>query len=341
MKVSIIVLNYNAKEFLSACLASVLRADLTDFEVIVVDNGSTDGSLPKAEKQFSDDRRIHFLRSGENLGFSRGNNLGAKKADGELLVFLNPDTVVAPHWLEVLLGKFAGDETAGICQPLLLHMDKKTINCSGGQMDFFGFGTMRDFGRPVEEVKLKEEEIFYASGAALAVRKEVFDRLGGFDEEMFLYNEDLDFCWRAHLLGYRIFMVPASVVYHFHAGCRTPLDDPEIIFRKQNNQISAVIKNHGWFNLIWVLPFLSLTFFLEAVYFWLVGQEGKAKAFLKSLVWGFKNGRCLLDRRRSVQKKRIVSDSTFSRLFFRGSVPLKLLWEWEGERRWGRSNRGK
>lgn len=204
---SVIIVTYNSEKYIRACLDSI-HDQKYPHEIIVVDNNSKDRTIEIVSK----DPNVRFLETHSNLGYSVGNNIGTRYARGEYLVFLNPDTVVEDKWLIELIKPLEKTNRV-ITTPKILTYDGKKINTCGNTNHFTGL----TFTRGYEETPNKydsEEEVSGFSGCCFAIRKKDFERLGGFDEFFFLYNEDSDMSWRAQLNGFTIKYMPSSIVMH-------------------------------------------------------------------------------------------------------------------------------
>ena len=252
--VSIIILSYNSLKFLKKCLRSVLSTEYNNFEVILVDNASTDGSIEYVEKKFGHDYRLNIIRNERNLGFAEGNNVGARVARGNYVVFVNSDTVVDPNWLNELVNVMEENPAIGVCQSKLLSMENpKILDSAGDFIDYYGV-MMRRGGDCMERDEGQYdtvEEIFSARGAAMITRRRIINEVGLFDPAFFLTYEDIDFCWRARLRGYKIYFVPKSVVYH--AGEAFTSTSFKVFFTTRN-RIVALIKNYELHNLMKFSP---------------------------------------------------------------------------------------
>tara|TARA_B100000029_G_scaffold226726_1_gene224496 strand:+ start:2745 stop:3791 length:1047 start_codon:yes stop_codon:yes gene_type:complete len=209
--VSIVILNYNAGNFLGNCIQSVLDSDYRNIEIIVVDNASTDNSQQKCKEKFPN---IKIIQNKKNLGYCEGNNIGLKDAKGKFLVILNPDTEVQKDWLNKLFDaykKFGG----GLYQPKHLSLNQKDVLMSTGNMlNIFGFGYAREKGNIDTNLFSEIEEISYASGTCLFCSKETMEKIGYLDPFVFLYHDDLDLGWRAAHLGIKSYFVPEAIIYH-------------------------------------------------------------------------------------------------------------------------------
>lgn len=205
MKVSVIIVNFNGKSYLTDCLDSVLKTNFKDFETIVVDNASADGSARNLDK------RVSLIKSKTNLFFTGGCNLGAKKARGEWLVFLNPDTVVEPNWLMELV-KVAGNNKKLTLQPKIKIYGTDKIDCVIGRYFWPGFGAAVGRGKADKYQGIIQGD--YANGTCLMINKNWFFELGGFDENFRFFYEDVDLQLRAKRRGGRAVGVMAAVIYH-------------------------------------------------------------------------------------------------------------------------------
>ena len=209
--VSIIILNYNAGNLLLNCVDSVFKSTYPNFEVLVVDNISTDNSHVVCKKKFE---KIHLIENKENLGYCEGNNVGIRNANGEFVVILNPDTIVEPNWLNHLMSAY-NEFGEGLYQPKFFSLNEKhVLQSTGNMLHIFGFGFAKDKGKIGDEKMESVEKINYASGTCLFTSKIVLDKIGLLDPFLFLYHDDLDLGWRAAHIGINSFYVPKSIIYH-------------------------------------------------------------------------------------------------------------------------------
>jgi GT2 family glycosyltransferase len=209
-KVFIIILNYNGKEFIKKTLSGVLRINYPNFEVVLVDNNSEDGSFELIKREFS---KIILIKNSENLGFSAGNNIGIEYAlerGAEYIFLLNYDTEVEKNFLTPLIEIMEEDKRIGIASPIILNEDGSAIWFSGGKISWL---KMKSY----HEDDNKKDNYFnsnYLSGCAMLIRSEIFQKVGLFDEDYFLYWEDADFSVRAKRAGYKLAVCPKSRIIH-------------------------------------------------------------------------------------------------------------------------------
>jgi GT2 family glycosyltransferase len=210
--VTVIIVGFRSRRYLDRCLPSVLQQAFPgEVEVLFVDNASRDGSAEYVRQTFPS---VTVVESGVNLGYGGGNNLGAERARGEILVFLNPDTEAADGWLMPLVQPLLGDADVGLTTSKILLMDEReTINACGNDISLSGITWCRGFGRPANEFTV-DADVSAVSGCSFAIRANLFQQLGGFDPSFFTYLEDTELSWRARAEGYRCQFVAASVVYH-------------------------------------------------------------------------------------------------------------------------------
>lgn len=249
-KVSVVIVNWNGAAYLGPCLEALVRQERKADEVILVDNGSTDGSPEFVERQFP---WVHLVRSERNLGFAAGCNSGVKVANGDYVVTLNSDTKVEPQWLARLVEPAEADPALGMCASLMLFMDRpNVINSAGIAVDVLGVAWDRLGGRPLEEGREAVEVFGPCAGAAL-YRRSMWDQLGGFDEDFFMYLEDVDLAWRARARGWRCRFVPEARVLHAHSASAvegSAFKD----FYKARNRVWVIAKNYPAPQVWWWLP---------------------------------------------------------------------------------------
>jgi len=202
--VSIIIVNYNGKTYLEECLSSLEKIDYKNYEIILVDNNSTDTSVEYVKNTYPS---ITIIKLNRNYGFAEPNNIGAKNAKGDYLLFLNNDTTVNPNFISEMVNVLEQDPQIAICQSLLLKPNGE-VDSSGDFVDTLG----RAYSSKNKENEVKK--ILSARGASMMVRKDSFWDLGGFDKRFFASFEDVDLGWRAWIWGYKIVLVPNSIVYH-------------------------------------------------------------------------------------------------------------------------------
>ncbi len=209
--VSIIILNYNANQLILDCIESITKTNYENFEIIVVDNASTDNSHIKCKEKFE---KIRLIENEKNLGYCEGNNVGIKNAKGEFIVILNPDTIVHPDWLSELIRVY-NEHGEALYQPKHLSLNEKSVIMStGNMMHIFGFGYAREKGKKDVNQYNEIEQIGYASGTCLFAPVSVLNKVGLLDPFIFLYHDDLDLGWRAAQLGIKSYYVPSSIIYH-------------------------------------------------------------------------------------------------------------------------------
>lgn len=247
--IAVIILNWNGEKLLREFLPSVLaNTDPAISRVIVADNGSTDGSLGVLEKEFPQVERLVFDK---NHGFAGGYNRAVEACkDFEYAVLLNSDVAPAPGWDRALLDAMQSRPEAGACQPKILAYKNKDAfeyaGACGGFIDKHGYPYCRGriFATCEDDCGQYDEpmSIFWATGAALMIRTDVYLRAGGLDEQFFAHMEEIDLCWRVHLLGYDIIAVPSSVVYHLGGGS-LPASNPRKTYLNFRNNLLLLHKN--------------------------------------------------------------------------------------------------
>lgn len=209
---SIIIVNYNTKNLTKNCLDSIFsNCPESNFEIIVIDNNSQDGSDKMLESEFGE--KIKLIVNKKNIGFGSANNQGARTAKGEYLFFLNSDTVMKSDILSAIKQFLDNNKEVGIISPQLLLEDRSEQERAYGKFPTpFSVVTEKFKNQKIKETKLLEAD--WVSGAALIIRKNIFDRINGFDEKFFMYFEDIDLCKRVNGLGYKIMVLKEIFITH-------------------------------------------------------------------------------------------------------------------------------
>lgn len=211
MTFSVIIINYNTARLTLDCLDSIYSyGSLTDLEIIVVDNASAEADRDILESGL--EQRARLIKSARNLGFAAGNNLGAQQAQGQYLFFLNSDVILTEDIFSRLEKVFRGDEKRGIVAPRLVNPDGSAQAKAYGPFPSLSYLFYKNLFRRHDNDFPKK--IDWVSGAALCIKKDVFQLIGGWDDNFFLYLEDVDLCWSAHNQGYQVMIDQASQVTH-------------------------------------------------------------------------------------------------------------------------------
>ena len=209
--ISVIIVNWNGKHHLEECLSSLAKQTIKNFEIIFIDNGSTDQSSAFVNRNFPG---VKIVALKKNEGFCRANNIGLKHASGEFVALLNNDTRVEANWLEELAKAMVCDPTIAICASCMVSYHKPDfVDTAGDGYDICGVGFKMGNRRPVSEYR-QQRKIFGACAGAALYRRSIIDRIGFFDEDFFAVGEDIDLSFRARLSGFRCVYVPSAVVYH-------------------------------------------------------------------------------------------------------------------------------
>ncbi|MEM1554662.1 MAG: glycosyltransferase family 2 protein [Thermoproteota archaeon] len=320
-EISVVILNYNGMKFLEVCLKSLLNSTYKDFEVVIVDNGSKDGSVEYLKKNFSSDERIKIVPLGKNYGFAEGNNIGYKYTHphSKFIFFLNNDTEIEEDCLDKIVKKMLQDPSIGAAQPKIRSMrEREKIDAVGGIVDYYG----RTWHRGANEYDKGQydsvSETFYAQGAAIVVRRSVIDEIGLFEPAYFIYYEETDLCWRIWLAGYRVVVIPEAVVYHYGGGTTvgstTYRERYFKFFNLRKNHIATMLKNYSLINIFkYTIPFI-IRMVIIAFWWSLIGEKAKAMAYYHALWWIFSNMGLIVRRRIFIQKTRKMTDKELMKI---------------------------
>ncbi len=267
--VSIVLLNWNGKEHLRTFLPSVLASTYANKRVIVADNGSTDDSIIFLKQNFP---QVELLISPFNEGFAKGYNTALRQVKSDFYVLLNNDVEVTPGWIEPIIELMEADKDIAVCQPKLLDYNNRLqfeyAGACGGWIDTLGYPFAR--GRVFEQLEEDQgqyqtaQACFWASGASMFVRADIFNKVGGLDEYFFAHQEEIDFCWRIQLAGYKVYIEPRSVVYHLGGGTLSKGNRLKNYLNFRNNLV-MLAKNLPFWNALVIFP---IRFGLDALAAW-------------------------------------------------------------------------
>jgi GT2 family glycosyltransferase len=323
--VCVVIVHHKGVEILSECLASVFKTTYRNMHVVLVDNGSKDGSVAIVQKLYGN--RLFLVKSEANLGFVGGNNLALRQVEGDYVVLLNDDTVVHPEWLQHLVEVAEADHSIGALQPKLLSLSDPQYfeynGCAGGMLDVYGVPLCR--GRVFDTIEKDEgqyddvAEIAWASGAAILIRQNVLKDVGLLDDMFYAHMEEIDFCWRVRLKGYKIMAVPKAVVYHRGGG--TPLG--EKFYLKQRNNLIVMVKNYSSSSLLRFLPGRAALDAFSFFYFSLRRNSGRCLSILKAYVDLLSMLKGIIEGRHKVQRNRIVPDYSILKIMLKKSVAIQ------------------
>lgn len=284
-KVAVVILNWNGKSFLESFLPSVLTHS-PQATVYVADNQSGDDSVLFLKEHFP---TVRIIINPGNEGFARGYNLALKQIEAEYYVLLNSDVEVTEHWLEPMLALMDKNPHVAACQPKILDYKKRNTfeyaGASGGFIDHYGYPFCR--GRVFNELEEDQGqhnnsiETFWATGACMMVRSEIFWKAGAFDNDYFAHMEEIDVCWRMKNLGYSIYVEPASVIYHVGGGTLNKLSPRKTFLNFRNNLITFT-KNASSRFLLFKILFRMVLDGVAAIKFLLEGNGSHFLAVIKA-----------------------------------------------------------
>lgn len=299
---SIVILNYNAGKLLLNCVESISKTKNVEYEIIVVDNISTDDSHKKCKEKFP---QINLIENKENFGYCEGNNIGIREAKGEFIVVLNPDTKVEPSWLEELFKAYEifGE---GLYQPKIMAFEDNLIESGGNMLQIFGFGYAKGRGILDNAQYDESSEIGYASGACLFTKTETIKKIGLFDPFIFLYHDDLDLGWRGAQLGIKSFYAPKSKIYH--AGSYNYKWSAKKFYWLERNRHYCLLTHYSKKTFYKMLPAIILVEMMMLMFYISKGFTKMKFAAYKDIL---KNLDHINKKYHEIENKKIISDSEF------------------------------
>lgn len=279
--ISVVIPNYNGKYYLKQCLDSIYRQTYKEYEVIVIDNASTDGDYGWVKKYPG----IHFEVLNKNYGFSRAVNEGIKRAKGEYILLLNNDTELFIDFLEEILKVIQKNpKVFGVSSKMIRFHEKNLIDDAGDEYTVIGWGYKRGDGKNINQF-IKEERIFSACAGAALYRKKVFEEIGYFDENFFAYMEDVDISYRANIYGYKNMYAPKAKVYHIGSATSGGRYNAFKLKLSGRNNVYVPYKNMPFLQLVINAPCLLLGYVVKQRVF---ASKGFKEEYKSGLIEGFK-----------------------------------------------------
>lgn len=311
-KVNIIILNWNGKENTINCLEALKSTTYSNYEIIIVDNGSTDGSVQYFKENYS---LIKLIENGKNLGFAEGNNVALrevlKREEIKYVSLLNNDTIVKPDWLEKLVNALEADEKIGACQPKILSLINPEM------IDAVGISINRDGGAFQEGHNEKDlgqydkiTEVFGVCAGAALYRAKMLNQIGLFDKDFFAYYEDVDLAIRARLFGWKSVCVPQAVIFHIHSATLGN-DSPFKKYLLERNSYYYVIKNLPRKVILLFLISKARFIFLTSIDLTRNKKFNLIKSMIKGNIDALINLPHVISKRSDIQAKRLISEEDF------------------------------
>jgi GT2 family glycosyltransferase len=308
--VSVVVLNYNGVQHLQSCLDSLIDLDYPEIEIIVVDNGSTDGSLEFLRSSYPS---VKVIELGRNMGSCIGYMSGVLEGKGKFVAILSNDMEVDRNWLKPLvsvLENMPNVAAADSKYKSYFHRDRfEDAAAAGRWIDYFG----NNYTRGVNEIDAGQyNKRCYIIGVVTIFRKDLLTKIGGFDKSYFYGYEDIDIGWRIYMCGYKAIYVPESVIYHKSGATSRIGKDrkirPELFYYIKRNRLISLIKNYELQNILLGLSVSTLEYTLTLFYFAVTNQTAQFRALFRAMLFILPNLREIMKGRTSVQRLRLLSD---------------------------------
>jgi GT2 family glycosyltransferase len=308
MKASIVIPHYNGKHHLDECLSSLRRQSVTDFEILLCDNGSNDGSQAYVREHYPE---VTLIEIGYNSGFTGACNAGWEASQGEFVILLNNDTEVVPHWLEAILDAFDRHPDVGIVACKMLLFDQRDhIHTTGDYVRIDGIPGNRGVWQQDTGQYDQEEQVFSGCGGGAAYRRTMIEQIGFLDNDFFFSCEDVDLGWRANLAGWKTLYVPTAVIYHKlkasgGSGAMSSYHDGRnFIYLLWKNYPTSLFRKH-WRKILEAQWAISK----EAIQAW---RGEAARATLRGQVAGLFGAFKMLPKRRIIQQNRRIDDESLT-----------------------------
>lgn len=316
LPLSIIIVNWNGKPWLEQLLPTLNTNKYDGIEILIVDNNSNDDSIAFVELHFP---FIKIIKSNKNNGFAKGNNLGIRAASHEYILLINNDTWVEEDFF---------DEIYKLIDNLkydLVGFRSVTYNKNGIVKEMNTLPCVDIFGHPYQHPGINWDKLFFIPGSSLLFTKSLYYETAGLDDAFFMYSEEVDWCWRLHLLGKKIMYYSRPVVHHYSGGSTIKKINPHKFYWRNVNNLQMLIKNYALFSLIIILPIYLILNIFEVIFFLLLKKGSVAKTYIFAWVDVAKRLPLILAKRKIIQSNRVVSDMVIFRKMYFGIAKIQHL----------------
>jgi hypothetical protein len=315
--ISIIIVNWNGKKWLERCFDSLSKQTYKNFEVVFVDNNSTDSSVEFTKENYS---WVRVVQNDTNAGFAGGNNLGIQNARGAYILLLNSDTWCENDFLEKIVASFHenGCDVLGVTETEYENHHYKHYIMS---LDPFGyFVTIKN--------DIDNVEPFYISGACVFFPKTLYQETGGLDADFFMYCEEIDWFWRLHLFKKKVYQDQNIFIHHAGGGSIGSGIKYQTFFWRNQNILQMLLKNYAWYSLVLVLPIYFLQNIFEILAFLIFLKPKIAWSYVDGWRFNIKHFPSTLKKRKWIQNNRLVGDLEIMKKMYFGSGKLRHLFQY-------------
>jgi len=310
--VSIVIPNYNSKQLIESCLSSLFSLKYKNIEVVLVDDGSDDGCLNIVKQKFAKEKRLKIIRGKKNLGPSIRRNQGIKKAKGNYIAFFESDMQADSNWISYMIRAFEKNPDIGAAHGRVLDLDKKSIVAADGLflIPHTGWVVSRNYGKPVVKAKAPQQDVLIGSVGTM-VKKDILEKIGGYDEKLGHKVDDLDMGWKIWITGHRTISVANAITYHWNCKSTENRPIPSSIAEYYFNKMPRVfIKNYEFFNIVRYLPWLVFLLGIRALRHVVFNFNfNPFFGYIRAMVWTVSSLPDTLKERKKIQSIRVYSDN--------------------------------
>lgn len=323
--VTVLVLNYNGLEHLRDCLSSLQNQSYPNYKISLIDNASTDESIRFVKKNFP---AVKIVANKSNTGTAGGFNFGAKFVETEFILFLANDIKAEPNLIEELMCQITGDNSIAMGSPKMMNFhEPELIDYAGIKMDIFGFPLISGHGeKDGDQYNVVKESV--PTGTCLLIRKSIFDKVGGYDDDYFTLSDELDLWWRIRLLGYKCVFVPQTKIYHKAAATLSQFKRSKLRFFSERNTTRNLLKNYSALTLAKTLPQYFVLLVAEILFYLFLRRVDMSVAIIRAVFWNVTHFKTTYTLRRKIQRIRKINDDVIEEGIIKRSIKLDIFRHW-------------
>ena len=323
MEISYIIVSYNSEKYIGKCLDTVLDQTHQDYDVIVIDNNSSDKTVDIVSQYVNKHKKIRLIKNPSDAGYAAAIMMALEKSSGEFIAILNDDVFLDPQWGSNLLNSFRTDNKVMASSGLVLYPDG-SVQSEGGLMDKYGAVVQKESKIFHTRFINPSSDFFYNDGSSFMIRRTILEKIT-FDLNLFMYYDDVDFSWKIHLLDYKLAYVPKAVCYHV-MGHSSPGLGTFKFYLIARNRLYMCTKNYSRWNVLKRIPIIVVLLFLNGVYYdFTKEQKGYTLNFFKSFLWNLQNLKIIMNERKKIKSIRKVSDKEIEKFLIDHSIEFDIL----------------
>lgn len=326
-EVAVIVLNYNGINLIDESLGSMLKQNFKDMQLYMADDASTDNSIDYVSKKYPS---VKIIKGLTNRGTAGVSNFAVSQINEPYVVLASNDMFFNKNCIKELYQTITKTKKVGICTSVLLKHDRFPdglyhVDNAGFDVDIFGFINPKYRDQPKKNLPKKSFETFATCGGCFIIKRDIYQKIGGFDNSFWSLSDDVDLCWRTRLLGYKIYTNPNSFLLHHMSATLKKEKQGRTRYLSERNNLTMLLKNYSFLSLLFIIPLYLIIELIEICFHLVTNKTYLAKSVIMAIIDNIKKIKDTLNKRKIIQSTRNVSDRKIFKLLKKFSIKINLI----------------